>query len=172
MDVLFGHLKEKLDGTLVVKALAREPAEVADFAAQLADAHVSRVRDGRLAAAFSNLGAAISGVGAAAVFAAGAFEVLAGRMTPGGVVSTATLAGLLFGPVARLADLAYVFEQAGRQRRPAGRDPRPRTRRRRARRPRRRSAEPAASSSSTGSASATRPDSRSSGTSGSGSSPA
>src|SRR4051794_40256187 len=32
-------------------------------------------------------------------------------MTPGGVVSTAALAGLLFGPVARLADLAYVFEQ-------------------------------------------------------------
>ena len=38
MDVLFGHLKEKLDGTLVIKALAREPAEVDDFAAQLADA--------------------------------------------------------------------------------------------------------------------------------------
>jgi NitT/TauT family transport system ATP-binding protein len=33
-------------------------------------------------------------------------------MTPGGVITTATLAGLLFGPVARLADLASVFEQA------------------------------------------------------------
>jgi len=112
MDVLFGHLKEKLDGTLVIKALAREPAEVDDFAAQLADAHVYRVLDNRLSAAFSNLSAAISGTGTAAVFAAGAFEVLGGRMTPGGVVSTAALAGLLFGPVARLADLAYVFEQA------------------------------------------------------------
>jgi ABC-type multidrug transport system fused ATPase/permease subunit len=48
-----------------------------------------------------------------AVFGAGAFEVLAGRMTAGEVVSTAALAGLLFGPIARLADLAYVFEQAG-----------------------------------------------------------
>ena len=63
MDVLFGHLKEKLDGTLVIKALAREPAEVDDFAAQLADAHVFRVRDNRLSAAFSNLSAAISGTG-------------------------------------------------------------------------------------------------------------
>ncbi len=33
-------------------------------------------------------------------------------MTPGEVVATAALAGLLFGPVSRLADLANVFEQA------------------------------------------------------------
>ncbi len=32
-------------------------------------------------------------------------------MTPGQVVSTSALAGMVFGPVARLADLAYVFEQ-------------------------------------------------------------
>ena len=39
-------------------------------------------------------------------------EVLEGRIrAPGGVVATATLAGLIFAPVARLADLAYVFEQ-------------------------------------------------------------
>ena len=49
--------------------------------------------------------------GTALVFAAGAWEVLQGRLTPGGVVSTAALAGLVFGPVARLADLGYVFEQ-------------------------------------------------------------
>ena len=45
------------------------------------------------------------------VFAAGAWEVLEGRLTPGGVISTAAMAGMVFGPVARLADLAYVFEQ-------------------------------------------------------------
>jgi subfamily B ATP-binding cassette protein MsbA len=112
MDVLFGNLKEKLDGSLVIKATAQEPAEVVGFDDQLADAHVPRVRDHRLNAAFSNLAAAISGTGTSAVFAVGAWEVLHGRMTPGEAVSTATLAGLLFGPVARLADLAYVFEQA------------------------------------------------------------
>src|SRR5262249_10898409 len=62
--------------------------------------------------AFSNLSAAISGIGTAAVFAVGALEVLNGRMTPGGVVSTAALAALVFGPITRLADLASVFEQA------------------------------------------------------------
>lgn len=112
MDALFGHLKEKLDGTLVIKAYAREPAEVDDFASQLADVHVPRVRESRLGAAFSNLSAAISGIGTAAVFAVAALEVLNGRLTPGGVVSTAALAALLFGPIGRLADLAYVFEQA------------------------------------------------------------
>ncbi|QEH38410.1 putative ABC transporter ATP-binding protein [Aquisphaera giovannonii] len=112
MDIVFGLLKEKLDGTQVVKACASEPAEVADFAGQLDDAHGPRVRDNTLRAAFSSLCVAISGAGIAAVFAAGALEVVHGRMTPGGVVSTAALAALLFGPVARLADLASVFEQA------------------------------------------------------------
>ena len=112
MDLIFGDLKAKIDGTLVIKAQAREPEEIVDFAAKLDDAHVPRVRESELGAAFGNISAAISGVGTASVFAVGALEVLAGRMTPGGVVSTAALAGLIFGPIARLADLAYVFEQA------------------------------------------------------------
>ncbi len=112
MDLIFGLLKERIDGSLLIKTAAQEPAEVAAFAGQLDDAHGPRVRDHQLSAAFSNLSAAISGVGISAVFAAGAWEVLQGRMTPGGAVSTAALASLLFGPVARLADLTYVFEQA------------------------------------------------------------
>jgi subfamily B ATP-binding cassette protein MsbA len=111
MDLIFGNLKAKLDGTIAIKAYAREPEEIADFAHQLDDAHVPRVRESELGAAFSNLSGAIGGAGTALVFAAGALEVLAGRLTPGGVVSTAALAALVFGPVARLADLAYVFEQ-------------------------------------------------------------
>ncbi len=112
MDALFGHLKERIDGSLVIRAYAREPAEARDFAARLADVHVPRVLEGRYSAALSNISTAISGMGAAVVFALGAYEVLQGRMSPGAVVSTAALAALLFGPIARLADLAYVFEQA------------------------------------------------------------
>jgi len=113
MDVLFGHLKEKLDGVLVIKAHATESSERTGFVAELEDAHGPRVRESRLRASFGNLSGAISGVGTSLVFGVCGFEVLAGRMTPGEVVSTAALAGLLFGPIARLADLAYVFEQAG-----------------------------------------------------------
>ena len=111
MDLIFGNLKAKLDGTIAIKAYGREHEEIADFARQLDDVHVPRVRESELGAAFSNLSGAIGGAGTALVFAAGALEVLAGRLTPGGVVSTAALAALVFGPVARLADLAYVFEQ-------------------------------------------------------------
>ena len=111
MDLIFGNLKAKLDGTIVIKAYAREPEEIADFAMQLDDAHVPRVRESKLGAAFSNISGAIGGVGTALVFAVGAYEVLRGRLTPGEVVSTSALAGMVFGPVARLADLAYVFEQ-------------------------------------------------------------
>jgi ABC-type multidrug transport system fused ATPase/permease subunit len=111
MDLIFGNLKAKLDGTIVIKAHAHEHAEIADFAAQLDDAHVPRVLESRFGAAFSNISIAIGGVGTALVFAAGAWEVLEGRLTPGGAVSTAAMAAMVFGPVARLADLAYVFEQ-------------------------------------------------------------
>jgi ATP-binding cassette, subfamily B, bacterial MsbA len=113
LDGVFGHLKEKIDGILVVKAHAREEAEVAQFAAQIGAAHGPRVQVGRMGAAFSSLTLAISGVGASVVFAAGAFEALRGRMSAGEVVSATALAALLFGPVARLADLASVFEQVG-----------------------------------------------------------
>ena len=111
MDLLFGNLKAKLDGPMVIQAYAREPAEIADFATQLDDAHGPRVRETQLAAAFSNISGAIAGIGTALVFAVGAWEVVQGRLTPGQAVSTAALAGMVFGPVARLADLAYVFEQ-------------------------------------------------------------
>jgi ABC-type multidrug transport system fused ATPase/permease subunit len=111
MDILFGNLKAKLDGVIVIKAYAREPEEIADFAFQLDDAHVPRVLESQYGAAFSNISGAIGGGGTALVFAAAAWEVVEGRLTPGGVVSTAALAGMVFGPVARLADLAYVFEQ-------------------------------------------------------------
>ena len=52
MDLLFGNLKAKLDGQVVIKAYAREPEEIADFALQLDDAHVPRVRETQLGAAF------------------------------------------------------------------------------------------------------------------------
>jgi subfamily B ATP-binding cassette protein MsbA len=112
LDTVFGHLKTKIDGMLVVLAHGREPAEVESFARQIQDAHGPRVRLGRMGVAFSNLSLATSGIGASAVFAAGAYEVLQGRMTPGEAVAAAALAGLLFGPIARLADLAALLQQA------------------------------------------------------------
>ncbi|HEY2156299.1 MAG TPA: ABC transporter ATP-binding protein, partial [Isosphaeraceae bacterium] len=112
LDGVFGQLKERLDGALVVRAYAREEAEIAEFSGRIGGAHGPRVRVARLGAAFSSLGLALAGIGSALVFAVGAYEALSGRSTPGGAVAAATLAGLLFAPVARLADLASVFEQA------------------------------------------------------------
>jgi len=111
MDLIFGNLKAKLDASIVIKAYGREPEGIVAFAAQLDDAHVPRVQESQFGAAFSNISVAIGGVGTSLVFAVGAWDVLQGRLTPGAVVSTAALAGMVFGPVARLGDLAYVFEQ-------------------------------------------------------------
>jgi ABC-type multidrug transport system fused ATPase/permease subunit len=112
LDAVFGRLKETLDGAMVVKVCAGEDGEVAGFARRFGESHGSRLRVGRLSALFSNVTGAISGVGTSLVFGVGALAVVRGRMTPGEVVSTTALAGLLFGPVARLADLASVFQQA------------------------------------------------------------
>ncbi|HEY8505314.1 MAG TPA: ABC transporter ATP-binding protein, partial [Gemmataceae bacterium] len=113
MDQIFGHLKVKIDGMLAVKAHAREDAEAESFAAQLDDAHGPRLSNARRSTAFSVLTQATSGAGAAVVFAFGASRVLDGAMTVGEVVAASALAALLFNPVARLADLASVFQQAG-----------------------------------------------------------
>lgn len=112
LDGIFARLKQKIDGVLVVKAHGREQDEMAGFAAQIEAAHQPRLQVGLLGAALSNLSTAAAGIGAALVFAAGALEVIHGRMTPGAVLSAVALSALLFGPVSRLLDLAAVFQQA------------------------------------------------------------
>lgn len=112
LDGIFARLKEKLDAMLIVRAYAREREEMIGFAAQIGAAHRPRLRVGLLGAAFSNLSATAAGIGASLMFAAGAYEVIHGRMTPGTVLSATALAALIFGPVSRLADLAAVFQQA------------------------------------------------------------
>jgi ATP-binding cassette, subfamily B, bacterial MsbA len=113
LDTVFSHLKAKCDGVLVVKACAREEAEASEFAAQIDAAHEPRVRVERLNAALSTLSVAISGIGAALVFAVGALLAVHGPLTPGEVVAATALAALLFGPAARLAELTSVFQAAG-----------------------------------------------------------
>jgi subfamily B ATP-binding cassette protein MsbA len=113
LDTVFSHLKAKCDGVLVVKACAREEAEMSEFAAQIDAAHAPRVRVERLNAALSTLTLAVSGVGSTLVFAAAALLVIHGRLTPGEVVAATALAALLFGPASRLAELASVFQAAG-----------------------------------------------------------
>jgi subfamily B ATP-binding cassette protein MsbA len=112
LDGIFARLKEKIDGVLVVKVHSREQQEMTGFTAQIDAAHRPRLRVGLLGAALTNLSTTAAGIGASLVFAAGALEVIHGRMTPGTVLSATAIAALLFGPVSRLLDLAAVFQQA------------------------------------------------------------
>jgi subfamily B ATP-binding cassette protein MsbA len=112
LDAVFVQLKEKIDGAVVVKGHGREAAEEADFEERMNDAHGPRVRLGRLAVGFAVGGQLLAGVGAAAVFLAGVVGVINGRLTPGEVVAAAAVTALLFAPLARLADVASVYEQA------------------------------------------------------------
>ena len=112
LDRIFARLKERVDGMLVVRAHAREQAEVVEFAERIRLAHEPRVRVGWLGAALSSVSIALSGLGTTLVLGVAALGAISGRMTPGEAAATATLAGLLFGPVSRLADLLNTFEQA------------------------------------------------------------
>jgi ABC-type multidrug transport system fused ATPase/permease subunit len=112
LDTVFGHLKQKFDGILVVKSFAREESEINAFASEIHAAHRPRLDVERMSAAFSNLSLLLQGLGASLIFALGVLEALHGRMTPGEVISMTALAGLLFAPAARLADLTSAFHRA------------------------------------------------------------
>ncbi|MDB5307996.1 MAG: transporter ATP-binding protein [Gemmataceae bacterium] len=112
LDRIFVQLQEKIDGAVVVKGHGREAEEEADFADRMADAHPPRVRLGRLTTGLSVGGQLLGGAGATAVFLAAVSGVIRGDLTPGEAAAVAAFAGLLFGPLARLADVAGVYEQA------------------------------------------------------------
>ena len=112
LDRVFGHLKQKIDGMLVVKATVAEASEVAAFSRQMGELHRPRLGVSWLGVTFSNLCIGVGGIGATVMFAVGAFEVTAGRLTAGEVVVASGLAGLMFGPIARLSDLATLYQQA------------------------------------------------------------
>jgi subfamily B ATP-binding cassette protein MsbA len=112
LDQVFGHLKQKIDGVLVVRATASEAAEVSRFTRQVNDLHQPRMRVNQLGIAFSNLCVGIGGLGAALVFAVGAWDVAAGRISVGELIAAAGLAALLFTPITRLSELATLYQQA------------------------------------------------------------
>jgi ABC-type multidrug transport system fused ATPase/permease subunit len=112
LDRIFGFLKAKFDGIQVVKAHACEQAEIAEFAAEIQAAHGPRVQVERWGAAFNSVSMAAGGIGATLIFGFGVMEILAGRMSIGTVVSASVLAGFLFGPINRLAELVAIYQKA------------------------------------------------------------
>src|SRR5262249_36427853 len=109
LDDIFARLKGRLDGMVLVKASAREPAECAAFAAQMAGAHAPRVRLGLLTSAFANGGTALGGMATAAIFTVAALHVHRGLMTTGQAVAAVALAALVYGSLGRLTDVASAF---------------------------------------------------------------
>ena len=124
LDQVFAHLKQKIDGIQVVRATAGEAAEIAEFTGQITALHTPRVRVNELGIAFSNLCVGVGGIGAALVFAVGAWEVMAGRLPLGDLIAVSALAGLLFTPITRLSELATQYQQASASFAPARRNPR------------------------------------------------
>jgi ABC-type multidrug transport system fused ATPase/permease subunit len=106
LDVIFAHLKERLDGIVVVKSYAAEESEAAEFSARIREAHASRLRLGRHSVSLSAACQLLTSVGAMAAFFSGLSAVVQGQMSAGQAAGAASLAILLFQPIGRLADLA------------------------------------------------------------------
>lgn len=100
---------ETFDGALVVKALGRERAEVARFAAQAARLRDARLEAGRLRAAFEPLFDLLPAMASVAVVAAGTWRVSTGAMTTGQLVQAVTLFSVLSFP---LRVVGYFLEDA------------------------------------------------------------
>jgi ABC-type multidrug transport system fused ATPase/permease subunit len=96
----------------VVRAAAAEAEEISKFSRQMSALHEPRLRTNQLGIAFSNLCLGVGGAGASLVFAVGAGEVLAGRLTIGELIAASALAALLFTPITRLSELATLVQQA------------------------------------------------------------
>jgi len=112
LDRLFSHLKDRLDGLLVVRASAGEARDVAEFTRQFTALHQPRLLVGRLQIDFHSLSLGIAALGASLVFAIGSWEVLAGRLTTTELIVAAGLAALAFGPLSRVSELATLYQQA------------------------------------------------------------
>lgn len=112
LDRVFSRLKQRIDSIQVVRAHHSEPAEISEFTEQFTALHLPRIRANRSRIAFSSLCMGLAGIGAALVFALGTLEVASGHMTVGELIALAALAGIMFGPINRLSELAAVYQQA------------------------------------------------------------
>jgi subfamily B ATP-binding cassette protein MsbA len=112
LDEIFSHLKQKLDGMLVVRATGQDAREMADFTRHISDLHQPRMRVADLSIGFFHWCTALTGLGSVLIFAVAASEVVAGRMPAGHLIATTMLAGLALAPLPRLAELAAQVQQA------------------------------------------------------------
>jgi ABC-type multidrug transport system fused ATPase/permease subunit len=112
LDRLFCHLKDRLDGALVVRATAGEAREVAEFTRQFTALHEPRLLAARIQIDFQSLSLGIAAMGASLVFAIGSWQVLAGRLTGTELIVATALTALVFGPLSRLSELVTLFQQA------------------------------------------------------------
>jgi ATP-binding cassette, subfamily B, bacterial MsbA len=98
-------LQETLSAPRVVKAFGRERHETARYAEQVESAFQIGLATARLRSAFEAIVLALSSISIAAVLWFGGHEVLAGRLSAGGLISFLFYLIILTGPVQTLASL-------------------------------------------------------------------
>lgn len=113
MDDIMGDLEERISGAQVVKIFSKEKFETIEFVADSREALNMNLHASFLGMSFSSIGGVISGIGTATTLCFGAWYVLQGRMTVGEMMAFSAWAGYLYGPTARLTEIANTLQQAG-----------------------------------------------------------
>jgi subfamily B ATP-binding cassette protein MsbA len=112
LSELSGQVQEKVAGATVVQAFAREKRETRLFHRMnrsLFDRQIGTVRLQAMNMTSSNV---LTSVAPVTVILFGAHEVLAGRLTPGMMITFWSTLGMFYMPLQRLTDLAAVIANA------------------------------------------------------------
>ena len=111
MDVVSGHLEERLTGTALVKAFGMERPETRTFTVETYEALQYSSRARGLSVAFGNTAQLIQWFGKTLVFLLACYMVIEGKMTWGQVLAFGAYSMFLLGPAVRFTELANQFEQ-------------------------------------------------------------
>ncbi|MBI4754372.1 MAG: type I secretion system permease/ATPase [Betaproteobacteria bacterium] len=108
-----GFMVESVQGIATIKALSIEPVFNRRWENLAAAQVAAGYRVERLAAVSSSLSQAVSRVGTLAVLWVGAWQVMEGALTVGGLIAFQMLAGQVVNPIMRLVQLWQQFQQVG-----------------------------------------------------------
>jgi ATP-binding cassette, subfamily B, bacterial len=106
------RLNEVLSSIALVQAFGRQNYEEGRFQAEIEDNYSSGIRSARVAGAITKATAVVGAAGTAITVLAGAYQVLAGRLTPGELLIFLTYVGNLYKPVRDLGRMSAKFSRA------------------------------------------------------------
>ena len=111
--IISGTLQERIAGIRVVQSFTRERTEEIRLFSQAGDLLRTVLHKASLGGRLSAIATTLTGLGTAAIIWYGASQVLRGSLTQGGFVAFNLYVGMLYAPLAALAEVGETYQTAG-----------------------------------------------------------